>query len=151
MIIETREFGYVEINENDIIHFPNGIYGFEDIKEYVILQRNEDKDCPIMWMQAINDIHIRFVVFNPLFVVDKYEPEITDDILKMLNVSCKDMLRFYVIAVVPKDIKDITVNLKSPIVVNSENNQAVQVILENSEYAVRHFLFNGNEVANKCL
>jgi flagellar assembly factor FliW len=101
-----------------------------------------------MWMQAVHDIHIRFVVLDPLFVADQYEPEIPDDVLRELDVKSKDTLRYFLIAVVPKDIKDMTVNLKSPVVVNSENNKAAQIILESSDYSVRHYLFGGNGVAD---
>jgi flagellar assembly factor FliW len=146
MIVETTEFGLIEIDEDDIIHFPEGICGLEDIKNYVFLEKNEI-DVPIVWMQAINNKHIRFVVFDPMFIVDKYQPVISDEILKKLNASSLDEIRYYVIAVVPKNIKDMTVNLKSPIVINPESKIAYQVILENPEYNVRHFVFGDSEVA----
>ncbi len=150
MVIETREFGFIEIDEKDIIHFPYGIYGFEDIKDYVILRQDTDNDDPVMWMQAVNNIHIRFVVLDPLFVVDAYNPELPGDVLKELNVRTYETLRYFLIAVVPKDIRDMTVNMKSPIVLNPENNKAVQVILEDANYSVRYYLFRGNEVAQPC-
>ncbi|HHV50830.1 MAG TPA: flagellar assembly protein FliW [Clostridiales bacterium] len=146
MVIETVEFGHVEINEEDIIHFPEGIYGIEAINDYVFLERN-DLDVPIIWMQAVHNKHIRFVVFDPLFIVDEYQPEIPDDILGKLGAKSLDNLKFFVIAVVPKNIEDMTVNLKSPIVVNFETKKAYQVILENSDYSVRHFVFRDSGVA----
>ena len=84
---------------------------------------------------------------DPLSVVDEYKPDIPESLFEELGAKSIEMLRLFVIAVVPKDIKDMTVNLKSPIVVNIENNTAAQVVLENPEYPVRHFVFKRSEVA----
>lgn len=146
MIVETAEFGYVEVSKEDIIHFPEGIYGLEDIKEYVFLQKN-DLNVPIVWMQAVSNKHIRLVVLDPLFIVDSYEPVIPDEILTKLGAESLSPLVFYVIAVVPKDIRDMTVNLKSPIVINPQTRKAYQVILENPAYQVRHLVFRDSGVA----
>jgi flagellar assembly factor FliW len=146
MIVETAEFGYVKVAKEDIIYFPEGIYGLEDIKEYVFLQKN-DLNVPIVWMQAVSNKHIRFVVFDPLFIVERYEPVITDEVLTKLGAESLSSLVFYVIAVVPKDIRDMTVNLKSPIVINPQTRKAYQVILENPAYQVRHLVFRDSGVA----
>jgi flagellar assembly factor FliW len=146
MIVETAEFGYVEVSKEDIIHFPEGIYGLEDIKEYVFLQKN-DLNVPIVWMQAVSNKHIRLVVLDPLFIVDSYEPVIPDEILTKLGAESLSPLVFYVIAVVPKDIRDMTVNLKSPIVINPQTRKAYQVILENPAYQVRHLVFRDSGVS----
>ena len=44
-----------------------------------------------------------------------------------------------------RQIKDSVVNMKSPIVINPENNLAKQVILENTDYPIRHNLFGDFE------
>lgn len=146
MIVETAEFGYVKVAKEDIIYFPEGIYGLEDIKEYVFLQKN-DLNVPIVWMQAVSNKHIRLVVLDPLFIVDSYEPVIPDEILTKLGAESLSPLVFYVIAVVPKDIRDMTVNLKSPIVINPQTRKAYQVILENPAYQVRHLVFRDSGVS----
>jgi flagellar assembly factor FliW len=140
MIINTREFGHIEIDEKDIIHFPFGLYSFEDVKDYVIL-KNDEEESPVLWLQATHDVYPSFVILDSNFVVDEYDPKITDENLNQLGASSLNELRFFVIAVVADDIKDMTVNLKSPIVLNIEKNIAIQVILENPEYSVRHYIF----------
>ena len=69
MTVKTR-FGEMEINENDIIKFPNGIYGFEDTKEYVILKM--EKDSPFIWMQSIKDDDLAFVLIDPRIFTNDY-------------------------------------------------------------------------------
>ena len=65
-------------------------------------------------MQAVSNKHIRFVVFDPLFIVESYEPVITDEVLTKLGAESLSSLVFYVIAVVPKDIRDMTVRSEKP-------------------------------------
>jgi flagellar assembly factor FliW len=141
MIFNTSSFGYVEIEDTEIINFPEGIYAFGNVKEFAILKQNEDEESPIMWLQAIKDEHLSFVVINPSLFIEDYHPNISEDVFKKLGVINLEDLRYFVIAIVPKNINDMTVNLKSPIIVNSVKNIAMQVILDNSDYPIRYRVF----------
>ena len=77
MTITTR-FGEMDINENDIITFPNGIYGFEEIKEYIILKM--DKESPFLWMQSVKDNDLTFVLIDPRIFVKDYILDVSDRI-----------------------------------------------------------------------
>lgn len=140
MIINTDGFGEVEIDEKYILHFPVGIYGFEDVKEYALLEQGDD-EFPVMIMQSIHNTFPSFVVLDPYFIKQDFSPQLPKEALKELKATTMDNLRFLVIAVVPKNINEMTVNLKSPVVINIENNLAMQVILENPDYSVRHRVF----------
>lgn len=138
MIIETRGLGFVEISEKDILHFSDGIYGFEHIKDYVILKDKDDDN--FLWLQSAKSKSPCFVLLNPYLIVGDYRPCLTNSIIKHLKADY-DKLSFFVIAVVPEDFKEMTVNLKSPIVVNFSDQVAMQVILENQDYPVRYKVF----------
>ena len=97
-------------------------------------------------MQAVSNKHIRFVVFDPLFIVESYEPVITDEVLTKLG-RILEFAGLLCYRGVPKDIRDMTVNLKSPIVINPQTRKAYQVILENPAYQVRHLVFRDSGVA----
>src|SRR5690554_4474678 len=135
MIINTRDFGQMEIDEADILRFPNGLYGFEDVHEYVLLEQGEEYS-PILYMQAVHSEFPSFIVVDPYFIDEQYNPQIPQDILQELQADSPEMLRYLVIAVIPKNIRDMTVNMKSPIVINISNKKAMQVILDESPYQV---------------
>lgn len=140
MIVKTLHFDHVEIADEEVLSFSEGIYAFEDIKEFVILKQDDDEG-PIFWLQAIKDENLCFLIMDPRIVIDDYKPDIPEEILKKLEVTSEDYLRYFVIAVTPKNLNDTTVNLKSPIIINSENNVAMQVILDNNDYSIRHRVF----------
>ena len=138
MIIETKDFGNVKVDKDSIIYFPEGIYGFEQLKEYVILEENEN---PIKILQAVNEKYPNFAILDPKVIVQDYNPELPKDILSKLKLTSQDNVCFFVIAIIPKDIKQMTVNLKSPILINFEEKIAMQIILDDQQYPVRYFVF----------
>lgn len=143
MIINTRDFGHVEISQEDIIYFPEGIYGFENTKEFVILKI--DDETQFYCLQAVNEVYPRLVITNPEIIMPGYSPAIGKEILDKLGAKSPLELRFFVVAVIPANIRDITVNLKSPIVLNIRKNIAMQVVLDNTDYKIRHRIFSESE------
>ena len=79
-------------------------------------------------------------------------PELTADELAELGVDDSHQLCYYVMCVVKSPVANSTLNLKCPVVINDETLQAMQVILENDDYGMRHLLseFAAAEGAEKC-
>ncbi|MCX7615123.1 MAG: flagellar assembly protein FliW [Clostridiales bacterium] len=140
MRIQTKDYGVCEIDDKEVIHFKQGILGFEDVREYAILRRN---DSPVLRLQSISGENPRFVVFEPEQILAGYKPKMPSEVLKILETDDASDLQYFLIAVVPNVIKDMTVNLKSPIVVNLEKRLAMQVVLDGTEYSMRHRVFEG--------
>lgn len=140
MLIKTKDFEYIEVSEEDIITFPNGIYGFEDTKKYVMLKNPENKW--MMYLQSAENEDPRFILLDPYMLFSDYNPQLPEDSCNLLNASDMSELSFFVIAVVPENIKNMTVNLKSPVVINFNRKLGAQIILENKDYTVRTRLFS---------
>jgi flagellar assembly factor FliW len=138
MKIQTKDFGVMEIDQKDVICFPGGIFAFEDATEFALI-KNEG---PSMVLQCVKREDPRFVVFEPSDLVEGYSPELPGEVLKTLQAGSAKELGLLVIAVVPENIRDMTVNLKSPIVWNREKRIAAQVILDSSVYPVRYRVFD---------
>lgn len=139
MLIETRDFGKLEINEKDIICFPKGIPAFENLTRYVLINYPHENIAP-MWLQSVDDSSLCFIVFDPFLYVPDYEPFISHSDKGELKCENVDDLRYLVIAVIPEDMTQTTINLKSPLVINIKNNLAIQVVLE-ADYLIRFPLF----------
>ncbi|HBL83435.1 MAG: hypothetical protein A2Y17_04260 [Clostridiales bacterium GWF2_38_85] len=139
MFIKTKDFKNVEINENDIIKFPQGIYGYEDVKNYVVLN-NPDNQW-MMHLQSVEDENPRFILLDPFMFIENYLPVLPEGTLELLQAKKHDEINILVVAVIPASVKDITINLKSPVIINFEKKIAAQIILENRDYSVRTRLF----------
>ena len=126
MIIKTRDFGEEEISGEVIIDFPNGVYAFEENKRFVLLSPCGEDKYP-MWLQSVDNPNLCFIVFDPREFVPDYSVELDKDTKELLKADGAE-LDLLCMAVVPDEYINTTLNLKSPIVINSEAKKGVQVI-----------------------
>ena len=126
MIIKTRDFGEEEISEEVIIDFPNGVYAFEENKRFVLLSPCGEDKYP-MWLQSVDNPNLCFIVFDPKEFVPDYSIELDRETKELLEANGEE-LDLLCMAVVPDEYINTTLNLKSPIVINSKAKKGVQVI-----------------------
>lgn len=128
MTINTRDFGEIQIEESTIISFPSGIIGFEDTKRYTLLSPLGEDKFP-MWLQSVEAAEPCFVVYDPMEIYSDYKFEISDEEQAMLSIDDSTPYRCLTVAIVPDDYRKTTINLRCPIVINTKDNIAAQVIL----------------------
>lgn len=138
MIIETRVFGEVNIDDNKIIHFENGIVGFPELQDFALVHDVDKGDnAGIRWMQSIQEPAFAMPVMDPLIVKDDYNPIVDDEVLKPIGAFEIEGILVLTTVTVPKDLTKMSVNLKAPIVINVSERKAVQIILDGDEYQVK--------------
>ena len=145
----TRLFGEIEIDESKIITFEDGIIGFPDMKKFTLIFDEEKEGRPsISWLQSMDEPEIAFPVMDPLFVCETYNPSVEDELLKNLGTIKEDNLYVLVTVTVPQDIKELAVNLKAPIVIDTDTRKASQIIVED-DLPVRYRIYEILEEAKK--
>ena len=145
----TRLFGEIEIDESKIITFEDGIIGFPDMKKFTLIFDEEKEGRPsISWLQSMDEPEIAFPVMDPLFVCETYNPSVEDELLKNLGTIKEDNLYVLVTVTVPQNIKELAVNLKAPIVINTDTRKASQIIVED-DMPVRYRIYEILEEAKK--
>ncbi|MCI9073132.1 MAG: flagellar assembly protein FliW [Lachnospiraceae bacterium] len=138
MIIKTKAFGEVEITEDKIITFPGGIIGFPDLKRFTLLHDEEKGvSAGIRWLQSLEEPGFAMTVMDPLVVKEDYNPEIDDELLSGIGEVTPDNLLVLVTVRVPSDLKQMSVNLQGPIVINVDERKACQIIVDTDAYPVR--------------
>ena len=90
----------MEISEEQILEFPNGIYAFEDAKRFALIEL--EKGHYPAWLQCIDDIRPCFIVFDPWLICKDYEITLNSGEKAMLEVSEKTNLQVLCIARVPE-------------------------------------------------
>jgi len=142
--INTTRFGDIEIDEEKIIHFKNGIPAFEDEHEFVLIPYGDDS--PFLFLQSINTADLAFAMVNPFAFFSDYEFTIDDEILEDMDIKEQsDLLIFAFLTIPSGDIKKTTANLLAPIVINQRTFGAKQLILENTDYTTKHSLGENTE------
>lgn len=138
MRIETKIFGTIEVADEKIIHFENGIIGFPDLKNFTLLH-DEDKGTSvgIRFLQSVEEPGFAMPVMDPLVVKPDYDPEVEDELLACIgNVNGENIL-VLVTATVPSDLTRMSVNLQGPIIINVEEHKGCQIIVDSEQYPVK--------------
>lgn len=140
MTVNTREFGPVEYAENDVITFVRPIYGFDELKRFIMLCDDEVGE-QFAWLQSVEEERICFVLINPYAVDSHYAPTITDEVKNALG---EEEPIPWAITFIKENFEQSTVNLKSPVLVNTKARTAMQVILED-DYPIRQTILAGSK------
>jgi flagellar assembly factor FliW len=133
--VNTTRFGVLEVEEDAIIKMHRGLLGFESITEYVLIQHRPDTS--FRWMQSITESELAFVVVDPGAFFDEYDFDLSDAEAQRLELQNEEDALVLVVVTIGKNGQETTANLAAPIVINSRNLTAMQVVIQESKYEVR--------------
>ena len=142
--VNTLRFGDVEVAEEKVVHFADGIPAFEDEHEFVIVPY--DEESPYVFLQSLTTPDLAFLMTVPFIFFPEYEFELDDENQDKLELTRQeDMLIYTLITVNGGKVQDMTANLMAPVVLNTANMQARQIVLDRSSYTTKHRLFPENK------
>lgn len=151
MKLLTKIFDEVEIDDDKIITFANGIIGFPDLQRFAIIHdEKRGAKSPIRWLQSLDEPAFAMPVMDPLTVLESYDPQVEDELLKPVGDLDKDQMLVLVTLTVPSDITKMSVNLKAPLVINAKERKACQVIAEGDEFAVKYPIYEFIQKSKKA-
>ncbi|MCE5286514.1 MAG: flagellar assembly protein FliW [Pelosinus sp.] len=139
MLIQSTRLGEIEIDESELIHFPYGVPGFLDEKEFALLAVQEGN--PFSFLQSTREPNLTFIIVDPFSFFSDYEFEIKDEIAEEFGFNEADVLQIMSMVRVPENPEEMTANLLAPVIINLVNRRAIQFVLEKSPYQIRHRLF----------
>ena len=151
MELNTRLFGKIEYEAEDVISFPNGIPSFEEEHEFLLLPI-EGGDGALLCLQSVATPTLSFILMNPFSLDRSYAPVLRDAERKILQVERDQELCFHVLCAMKRPLSDSTINMKCPIAINPDQRIALQVILDTDDYHMRHPLsqFISDKEAAPC-
>jgi len=127
--------GEIEYNQEDRITLPRGIPGFEDA-QYAIWVSAEEYD-PIKWLIIERDFGVALPLLDPFLVVDNYDTTLPEEAVEELAPDSMEELALMCVAH-PRENEPPTVNLRSPVVINTQKRIALQVILDDDRLPIRY-------------
>lgn len=147
--LQSKYFGQIEYEAGDVLHFPAGLFGFEEEREFLLLPF-EGSGGNMLCLQSVSTPALAFVVLDPFTLVPDYAPALEEGELRWFGVKEAGELGFYVLCAVKNPVSESTVNLQCPLVIHPETRRARQVIME--RYEMRHPLsqFRRGEEAVPC-
>ena len=132
-VIQSAKLGPVAIDAERLITFPEGIPGFPAIKRYLLVKH--DKDHPLLWLQAVEDPEVAFVVADPLIFKPDYRPALSSEEMDALQIEESDAVMVLTILTIPsEDPLGLTANLMAPLIINPKTRLGKQFVLSDQGY-----------------
>ena len=131
----SKIHGEIEYNDKDKVTFKKGIPGFEELKEYILVDLKDYE--PFKLLQSLDEENVGMIVTSPYEFFNDYEVKLNDEVIKSLNIKSEEEVLIITTVTLNSDPKKITTNLQGPIVINITQNLGEQIILDNSKYKVK--------------
>ena len=141
MIINTRRFGTLSIDDDKLIEFPFGIPGFPELKDWCVLHTEENRN--VHWLQAIQDPDTALLIADPDILFPDYNAEVEERDLAPIGVKITaetdtaPPIVLHVVLSVDRAMGKVAANLRAPILINVETRQGIQIALKRGDYSVR--------------
>lgn len=146
--VNTLRFGEIEVEEEKVVHFEDGIPAFEDEHEFLIIPY--DDESPYVFLQSITTPDLAFLMTMPFVFFPDYEFELDDESQNKLGIKTQEDMLIYTLLTIPGGkVADMTANLMAPVVLNQNTMQARQIVLDKSRYTTKHRLFPEHKEENK--
>ena len=133
MEIQTTRFGVISVDDNRIMTFPKGLLGFPSFTRYALIQAGEDNY--FFWLQCVDEPTLAFVVTDPSIFFKDYDVPLREE--TQLELAMTDLNYAQVFVICNKVGEWLTGNLLGPIVVNSQNRLAHQIVLTEKKWTTR--------------
>jgi len=137
MELETKYFSKINYEQEDILTFSEGLFGFQEYKSFLVLPFDQENNT-LVCLQSTQEVSIAFVLMNPYHFLPNYIVDLSKKDIAQLDISKDQDVLIYTICVMKDDMAASTTNLKCPLVINMKTCQAKQLILEDSTYTFQH-------------
>jgi flagellar assembly factor FliW len=129
MKVDTTRFGPLDIELDDLIHFPAGMLGLEDCRHWVLLADAQNET--LAWLQSASRPEVALAVVSPRRFVPDYQMRLVKGEVAPLELAAVQDAQ--VLTIVSKNERSITLNLKAPLVINLARRLGRQVIVNGDE------------------
>lgn len=124
----SRRFGEFTYEENQIITFPSGLLGFPNFKRFVL--KSSKDTAPMLWLLSVDDGGPELALIDPEDVSKEYtlaDVPIDDRVLdRVLHAEDTDELLRLAVVTLPENIKQMSMNLRTPILIDRKTHRGVQ-------------------------
>ncbi len=139
MKVLTRPYGEIEIEDKQLVTFPRGLFGFEELRGFALLDASQQ---PFYWLQSLERVEVAFVLMDPLFFRPDYTPDVDPAELEEIGITGETDALVFSIVTIPENSSQMTANLQGPLILNPRTHVGRQSISANPRWGVRHVILD---------
>ena len=137
MKIQSKPYGEIEISDRQVIRFPVGIFGFEQLHDYALLDAGQP---PFYWLQSLDDTALAFIIMNPYVLRGDYVLDVPGEDLQAIEYENDEEVLVFAIVTIPEDQSKMSANLQGPIIINRVRQLGRQAISLNQTWTTKHYI-----------
>lgn len=139
MKIHSTRFGLIEIRDDAVINFPEGLIGIPGTR-YALIATSEDS--AFYWLHSVEDPDIALPVTTPWLFFANYEVRISDADARRLDLERPEQADILVIVSAAQELAEFSTNLVAPVIIHAEKRIGRQIMNDVGGYLVRQPLFD---------
>ena len=128
----TSRFGEISVGEDKVIIFVKGIPGFDSLRRFIII--DHDQEGVFRWLQSVDNPAVAFLLTDPNIFKPDYTVPLKKSETEALGAKDTSSLVTYVMVCASHENGRMSINLKGPVVFNSDNMRALQCIIDRDDY-----------------
>lgn len=141
MKIETKYAGVLDIEDDQIIHFPHGLPGFQEEQRFLLMELPDGGLFQVL--QSVETTGLAFVVASPYPIMKDYSVNLDEAVQEVLQIEKPEDVAIYGIVTVKDPFSASTINLKAPLIINIKERLGKQQILSTDDYATKTAIIKG--------
>lgn len=134
MMLQTKAYGPVEIDEKQILEFPSGLLGFEEYTSFALIDAHKK---PFFWLQSTQEARIAFILIKPSIFREDYDPGVSDEDYADIGADGPEDCLVFAIVTVPES-GPMTANLQGPLYISKKTRKGKQCVSPKDEYRTKH-------------
>jgi flagellar assembly factor FliW len=142
MQVKTTRFGTIDVAEEEIVRFTDGLPGFRGARSMVLIgaghlagTESVDGQHSLFWLQDVADPDLAFLTTVPWIAYPDYDFEI--DPSDVHGAAQEDLSVLAMVTVRREDdTVRLTTNLLAPIVIDAKTRVGQQLILQDSDWPI---------------
>ena len=139
MKVTTNRFGKLDVKKEELFHLKEGLMGFESLRDFFIVDPGDQ--TLILWFQSLDNPEVAFPVIEPKIFQPSYSLKLLPQEMQSLELKDNDYIVFCVLTI-PRQVTEMSANLKAPIVINNKTRQGRQIVLQDSKLNIRYQIYN---------
>lgn len=148
MKLTGTRFGELEFGPSDVVFFKEGMIGFPKLQEFILISHREES--PFRWLQSVQEPALAFLCAIPQHYLPDFNPVLSSSVIEALKLTEETERFILTTAAIPQGKpNEMTLNLAAPILVNANSRSAIQFVLEDEAYTVKHRVFPETKVKQR--
>lgn len=118
------------------LHFNKGLLGLEQYNDFNLKDIEENEFFKLL--ESKDDSNLSLALLSPFEVEEDYTFELNEQTIDDLKIESESDILVFTTVTINSDMRKTTTNLRAPIIINTKNSLAEQIILNDEKYQIKH-------------